>query len=83
MSRFPRVLLKCDTEPSTLALLRASLAILKVEGLDASPELPTPRDPQANGGTEIGVKHVKGKLATFRCCLDKNALGFGSHRCII
>ena len=72
---YPRVLLKCDCEPSTLALLRDALAALKVEGLDASPELPPPYDPQANGSTEIGVKLVKGKLAIFRRCIERR-IGF-------
>ena len=50
---YPRVLLKCDTEKSIMAVLRESLKSLKVEGMEASSELPAPYDPQSNGGTEV------------------------------
>ena len=68
---YPRVLLKCDTEKRIMAMLRESLKSLKVEGMEASPELPPPYDSQSNGGTEVGVKLVKHKLATHRSCLEE------------
>ena len=54
-----------------MAVLRESLKSLKVEGMEASSELPVPYDLQSNGGTEGGAKLVKQKLATLRACLEE------------
>ena len=58
-----------------MAVLSETLAGLKVEGLEASSELPVPYEPQSNGGTEVGVKLVKNKFATLRRCLERT-IGF-------
>ena len=58
-----------------MLVLREILSGLKMEGVEASSELPVPYDPQSNGGTEVGVKLVKHKLATLRRCLERT-IGF-------
>ena len=57
-----RVLLKCDNEPSISALVNAACEALKSEGVvqSASVEHSPTTDSQANGGTEVGVKLVRG-----------------------
>jgi len=68
-----RVLLKCDNEPAITALTNAVCEAAKSEGLvqTASVEHSPATDSQANGGTEVGVKLVRGLFRSLRSCLEQ------------
>ena len=69
-----RLILKSDGEPAILALVKRSLEVLKtsVEGLEgASPEQSHPKDSQSHGGTEVGIRNVRGMYRTHKLCLEK------------
>ena len=68
-----RLILKADNEPAIQALIRASLEMIKVEVKDVeqiTSESPPAYDSQANGGTEVGVRIVRGMLRTIKLCLE-------------
>ena len=53
---YTKVMLKTDTEPAIVKLLKKSLGELGVEGLDQVMSKNAPEyDPQANGSAEVGV----------------------------
>ena len=70
--------MKSDNEPSIVKLLKESLAVLKVSGLEqVTEEHPPPYDSQANGLAEAGVKQIKTKLRTINFAWnDALARGF-------
>ena len=70
---YSRIILKSDNEPAIQALVRQSLEMIKVEVKDIeqiSAESPPAYDSQANGGTEVGVRIVRGMLRTLKLCLE-------------
>ncbi len=69
-----RLLLKSDNERALMSLVGKALRALKcqVEGLEGvSSEQSQEYDSQANGGTEIGIKAVRGLFRTMRLCLEE------------
>ena len=68
---YAKVLVKSDNEPAIVKLLKESFAALKVEGLDASVEHPSPYDIQANGAIEAAVKQVRSRMKTLKLCLER------------
>ena len=69
-----RVILKSDQERSLVALVTRALEVLKfkVDKLESVSieHIPT-CDSQASGGTEIGVRAVRGLFRTMRLCIGK------------
>jgi hypothetical protein len=68
-----RLMLKSDNGPAVKALVRASLEIAKVEVKEIeqiTSESPPAYDSQANGGTEVGVRVIRGLLRTLKLCLE-------------
>ncbi len=69
-----KVILKSDGEPAILKLVKKSLEEIKtkVEDMEtATSEQSHPRDSQSNGGTEVGIRIVRGLFRTLRLCLEK------------
>ena len=69
-----RVILKSDGEPAVVKLVQEALKEVKcsVDGLETiTHERSGPYDSQANGGTEVGVRIVRGQFRTLRLCLEK------------
>jgi hypothetical protein len=69
-----RVILKSDQERSLVALVTRALEVLKfkVDKLESiSVEHSQKYDSQASGGTEIGVRAVRGLFRTMRLCIEK------------
>ncbi len=69
-----KVILKSDGEPAILKLVKKSLEEIKtkVEDMEtATREQSHPRDSQSNGGTEVGIRIVRGLFRTLRLCLEK------------
>ena len=69
---YTKLIIKSDNEPALLALVRQVLnkvmadpQALEQASQESSPEY----DSQANGGTEIGVKLVRGLFRTLKLCL--------------
>ena len=70
---YSRIILKADNEPAIQALVRQSLEMVKVEVKEVEQvtrESPPAYDSQANGGTEVGVRIVRGQLRTLKLCLE-------------
>ena len=70
---YTRLIIKSDNEPALLALVRqvlgkvmASPETIEQASRESSPEY----DSQANGGTEIGIKLVRGMFRTLKLCLE-------------
>ena len=69
---YAKVILKSDNEPAIMNLLKETLAVLKVSGLDqAGEEHSPPYDSQANGSVENAVKLVKCRLRTLKLCFER------------
>ncbi len=69
-----KLILKGDNEKALVSLINKALKVLKcqVEGLEsAMPEHSQEYDSQANGGTEVGIRAVRGLFRTLRLCLEK------------
>ena len=69
-----RVILKSDQERSLVSLVTRALEVLKyrVDTLESvSVEHTQKYDSQASGGTEVGVRAVRGLFRTMRLCLEK------------
>ena len=66
------MLLKCDNENAIKAVVTDVCELLKKEdGVErVSMEHSPPHDSQGNGGTEIGIKLVRGVFRTLRSCLQ-------------
>ncbi len=68
-----RVIIKADNERALKKLIRRAIDIIKVmdhhpEGI--SNEDPAPYDSQSNGGTEVGVRAIRGLFRTTKLCLE-------------
>ena len=69
---YRQISLKCDQEPSTMALLKRLLRMLNIEIVDqAIHDHPAAGDSQSNGSTENGVKTVMGQLRTMKAALER------------
>ena len=69
-----RIILKADNEPAVQALARQALELAKVEVKEleqATTESPPAYDSQANGGTEVGIRVIRGMLRTLKLCLEQ------------
>ena len=69
-----RLILKSDGEPAVRSLVKKSLEEIKHTVKDveqASSERSAAYDSQSNGGTEVGVRTVRGLLRSLRLCLEK------------
>ena len=69
-----RVILKSDGEPAVRSLVKKSLEEVKIRIDDMetiTDEKSPPYDSQANGGTEVGIRIVRGQLRTLRLCLER------------
>ena len=68
---YRQINIKCDQEPSTMALLQRILKVINVDVVDqAIHDHPAVGDSQANGSIENGVKTVFGQLRTMRDALQ-------------
>ncbi len=68
-----RVILKADGEAAIQALVRRAMELARVECKDLnqlSKEDPAAYDSQSNGGTEIGVRLIRGLFRTVKLCLE-------------
>jgi hypothetical protein len=68
-----RVILKADGEAAIQALVRRAMELARVEckELDQlAKEDPAAYDSQSNGGTEIGVRMIRGLFRTLKLCLE-------------
>ena len=69
-----RIILKADNEPAIQALARRSIELAKVELKDmdqVSKEDPVAYDSMTNGGTEVGVRLLRGLFRTVKLCLEQ------------
>ncbi len=69
-----RIIVKADNEPSIQALARRAVELAKIEirELDqVSREDPAAYDSMANGGTEVGVKLIRGLFRTVKLCIEQ------------
>ncbi len=66
-------MMKSDNEPGLVNLVKAALLKIKCEvGVDqASREHSFEYDSRSNGGTEIGIRNVRGLFRTLKLCLEK------------
>ena len=68
-----RVIMKSDNEASLLAMVNRALLSIKcdVQGIEAATtEQSQAYDSQSNGGTELGVKILRGHFRTLKLCLE-------------
>ncbi len=68
-----KILLKTDNEKALLKLVRRALIELKCQVSDlqtVSDEHSVAYDSQSNGGTEVGVRNVRGQFRTLKLCLE-------------
>jgi len=67
-----RLIVKCDNEASLVALKDQILNELKMDKdlEQASDENPARYESQSNGGTEVGVRNVRGLMRTLKLCLE-------------
>ena len=73
-----KLLLKSDNEPALLALARGALLAIKCQVLaDESPvekisiERAPEHESQSNGGTECGIRQLRGLLRTIKLCTER------------
>ncbi len=69
-----KLILKGDNEPALMSLITRALKSLKcnVEGLQrVMPENSQEYDSQSNGGTEVGIRNVRGVFRMLKFCLEK------------
>ena len=69
-----RLIIKSDGEKSILKLVKNALEVLKVrvEDLETiSSESSQPYDSQSNGGTEVGIRNVRGLFRSLKLCLER------------
>ena len=70
---YTRLIIKSDNEPALLALVRQVLGKVMAtpEAVEQATKESSPEyDSQANGGTEIGIKLVRGIFRTIKLCLE-------------
>jgi hypothetical protein len=68
-----RLIMKSDNEPAVKALVARVIELVKVECKDfdqISKEQSAAYDSQSNGGTEVGIRLVRGLLRTIKLCLE-------------
>ena len=68
-----RVIVKSDNEASLLSMVNRALTSIKcdVQGMEAATaEQSQAYDSQSNGGTEVGVKILRGHFRTLKLCLE-------------
>ena len=73
-----KLILKGDNERALVTLVNQALKVLRcqVEELESvSAEHSQPYDSQSNGGTEVGIRAVRGLFRTLKLCLEKR-VGF-------
>ena len=68
---YARCILKYDNERAIKALGKQVERIMRLRGMDIGAENPVEYDSQSNGGTEIGVKIIRGLFRTHRLCLEE------------
>ena len=69
---YRQVSVKCDQEPSTMALLRRLMRLVNVDVVDrVLHDHPAVGDSQSKGSTENGVKTVMVQLRTMRAALER------------
>ncbi len=71
---YTRIILKADGEPALQSLVKRVMELAKVECKDLdqmAKEDPVAYDSQSNGGTEVGVRLVRGLLRTVKLCLEQ------------
>ena len=69
-----RIILKSDNEPAVKALVSRVIELAKIESKDfeqLGKEQSAAYDSQSNGGTEVGVRLVRGLLRTLKLCLEE------------
>ena len=68
-----RVILKSDNEVALLAVVKRALEAIKckVDVSMASSEQSAPYDSQSNGGTEVGVRALRGLVRTVKLCTER------------
>ena len=69
-----RLIMKSDNEPAVKALVARVIELVKIECKDfdqISKEQSAAYDSQSNGGTEVGVRLVRGLLRTVKLCLEE------------
>ena len=69
-----RLILKRDNETALLALVERALEAIRceVEGIVmASSEHSATYDSQANGGTEVGIRAIRGLTRTLKLCTER------------
>ncbi len=69
-----KIIIKADGEPALQALVHRVMGLAKVEFKDLeqmTKEDPATYDSQSNGGTEVGVRLVRGMLRTVKLCLEQ------------
>ncbi len=69
-----RIIVKADGEPAIQALVKRVLELVKVECKDldqAAKEDPAAYDSQSNGGTEQGIRLIRGLFRTVKLCLEE------------
>ncbi len=69
-----RIILKSDNEPAVEAVVKRVVELAKIEIKDldqVSKEDPASYDSQSNGGTEVGIRIVRGLLRTLKLCLEQ------------
>ena len=77
-----KLILKSDDEKALTALVNKALAMIKtnVENVKTVTAEHSPAyDSQGNGGTEVGVKILRGQFRMLKLCLESR-LGFVSYR---
>jgi len=68
-----RLIMKSDNEPAVKALVARVIELVNVECKDfdqVSKEQSAAHDSQSNGGTEVGIRLVRGLLRTIKLCLE-------------
>ncbi len=66
------LIVKADNEPALQALVTRVLEVVRVKGAlsKVTREEPAKYDSQSNGGTEVGVRLVRGLFRTLKLCLE-------------
>ena len=68
-----RIIVKADNEPSIQALAHRAIVLAKIELKDmeqVSKEDPVAYDSMTNGGTEVGVRLLRGLFRSVKLCLE-------------
>ena len=68
-----RIIVKADNEPAIQSLVTRVLAVARVECKDLeqlTKEDPATYDSKSNGGTEVGVRLIRGLFRTLKLCLE-------------